>query len=392
VNLLLAIVLAPLILLTFCFAVELFFGIRPLARQLTTDPLQASSVVIVPAHDEEAMIRARLATLKSATNGIAQILVVADNCRDSTAAIARELGVDVVERFDADRRGKGFALDFARSSLQSSPVDVVLIVDADCEMDAGSIRRLAARCFESGQPCQAVNLQIPPPGASPAVQLSTFAFFIKNVVRQRALQRLAHRVHLLGTGMALPWSAFIKADLATDNIAEDMKIGVELAEAGHVPLFVEDAAVWSNAETEKGTLTQRSRWEGGFLRNALQKGPRMLVRSLARGDLRESWAALDVLIPPFALLLLLDVGALLLSLVVATATGASMAPALVLAGSLGLAVIGLAAAWASGGSRFVSLSGLGRAPLYVLWKLPMYLGLARRGAPKEWLRTRGGKS
>jgi cellulose synthase/poly-beta-1,6-N-acetylglucosamine synthase-like glycosyltransferase len=388
----LAIALAPLILLTFCFAVELFFGIRPLAQWPTAEQLHPTSVVIVPAHDEEAIIRARLAALKSATNGITRILVVADNCRDSTATIARELGVEVAERFDADRRGKGFALDFARSSLQSNPVDVVLIVDADCEMDAGSIRRLVARCFVSGRPCQAVNLQVPAPDASPAVQLSTFAFFIRNVVRQRALQRLTRRVHLLGTGMALPWSAFIKADLATDNIAEDMKIGVELAEAGHPALFVEDSAVWSSAESEKNTLTQRSRWEGGFLRNALQKGPRMLLRSLARGDLRGSWAAVDILIPPFALLLLLDVAGLLLSLVVVTTAGASLAPMLALGGVLGLAVIGLAMAWASGGSRFVSLSGLGRAPFYVLWKLPMYLGLARSGAPKEWLRTRGGKS
>jgi hypothetical protein len=45
------------------------------------------------------------------------------------------------------------------------------------------------------------------------------------------------------------------------------------------------------------------------------------------------------------------------------------------------------AAWLCEGRRFVSLGVLARIPLYVLWKLPMYLGFARRGAPDEWLRT-----
>jgi hypothetical protein len=38
------------------------------------------------------------------------------------------------------------------------------------------------------------------------------------------------------------------------------------------------------------------------------------------------------------------------------------------------------------------LRTLARIPLYLIWKLPLYLGLARRGAPKEWLRTRGGEA
>ena len=46
------------------------------------------------------------------------------------------------------------------------------------------------------------------------VQLSSFAFLVKNLVRQRGLQRIAGKVHLTGTGMALPWRLFDQADLA----------------------------------------------------------------------------------------------------------------------------------------------------------------------------------
>jgi hypothetical protein len=70
-------------------------------------------------------------------------------------------------------------------------------------------------------------------------------------------------------------------------------------------------------------------------------------------------------------------------------TAAEPWPLVLLAGSLVLAFAGLLAAWAAGGRQFVSLGGLARIPFYLAWKLPLYLGLARRGAPKEWLRTRG---
>src|SRR5581483_1952186 len=156
----------------------------------------------------------KLKDLQRAVGRGAKIQVVADNCTDRTAKIATKAGVEVVERNDQLRRGKGYALAFAREHLRADPPDVVIIIDADCTTDSESIAALVQRCSETGSPCQATNLQEPGSGASPAVQLSTFAFFIKNVIRQRALQRLAGRAHLLGTGMALPWAIFEQAQLA----------------------------------------------------------------------------------------------------------------------------------------------------------------------------------
>jgi cellulose synthase/poly-beta-1,6-N-acetylglucosamine synthase-like glycosyltransferase len=284
-------------------------------------------------------------------------------------------------------RGKGFALDFARKHLEANAPEIIVIVDADCETDAGSIQSLLQACVATGRPCQATNLQKPAPAGSPAVQLSTFAFFIKNVIRQRALQRLAGRAHLLGTGMALPWPIFATADLATNSIVEDLKLGQELAAAGHAPLFIEQATVWSKAETDRNTLSQRRRWEGGFLGNALRVGPAMLGRSLARADIRAVWAAIDIMIPPFALLILLDLTVLLFTAAFTVLSRASLWPVSLLGGALALSILALIFAWMAGGSRFVSLGGLTRAPFYVAWKLPMYLAFARRGAPKEWQRT-----
>lgn len=345
-------------------------------------------MVVVPAHDEAEGLAATLEGLTSAAaSAAALVLLVADNCTDLTAEIARKAGAQVIERHDLARRGKGFALDFALKHLESNPPEIVLIIDADCSVDAASLAALIAACATTGRPCQATNLQRPALDASPAVQLSTFAFFIKNVIRQRALQRLAGRAHLLGTGMALPWSIFSHAKLATSNIVEDLALGQELASAGYAPLFVEEATVWSNAETESNTLSQRRRWEGGFLLNATRVGPVMFGRSLAEADVRGLWAAINTMIPPVALLMLLDLVALVVAVGLNAASGSSPWPQLLLSAALIFALAALALAWRAGGSRFVSLSGLARMPFYLLWKLPMYLGFARHGAPKEWQRT-----
>jgi glycosyltransferase involved in cell wall biosynthesis len=387
VTLILALVLAPFFLLTLCFAVEVFVGLRPLP-DMSSCAGPVAAVIIVPAHNEAQVLEPRLRRLKEAAEGCARILLVADNCTDSTAAIARDVGVEVVQRFDPDRRGKGFALDFARDHLRKDPPAVVLIVDADCAIDHESLQTLIQSCAATGRPCQATNLQIASDSASPTVQLSTFAFFIKNVIRQRALQRLAGRVNLLGTGMALPWPIFAVADLATGNIVEDLKLGQELTEQGHAPIFVERATVSSGAESGSNTLSQRSRWEGGFLRNAVAVGPRMLARSLLRADPKGLWAAMNTMIPPLALLILLDLVAVTIAGIVALLTHARAWPILCLAASLLLAGMALTLAWwRAGGSRYVSLRALYRAPLYIAWKLPMYLAFVRRGAPSEWRRT-----
>ena len=387
-TLLLVLLLAPLSLLTLCFAVELFTGFRALPEpaQLPS-PKDTRAVIVVPAHNEELILAERLSALCDAAEGQARIIVVADNCSDSTAEIARHLGVDVVERENPALRGKGFALDFARRELERDPPDVVLIIDADCKTDRQSIAILVSACAATGEPCQATNIQIPSASSSPAVKLSTFAFFVKNVIRQRALQRLAGRVHLLGTGIALPWKDFAAAQLATAEIVEDLKLGQELAEAGRPPRFIEGATISSNAETERNTLAQRQRWEGGFLRNAFRTGPAMLGRSIRRGDMRSVWAAVNIMIPPFALLLLLDIAGLALGSAMVLWVGGSWWPVWLLATTVILSGAGLIGAWAVGGYRFVGLGDLARAPLYVEWKVPVYLGFARHGAPKDWKRT-----
>jgi cellulose synthase/poly-beta-1,6-N-acetylglucosamine synthase-like glycosyltransferase len=377
---------APAAVLTAFFAVEIFAGLRPLRSAGCAEIAGASAVIVIPAHDEEAVIECTVRDTAGEARTTALVLVVADNCTDRTAEIARLAGASVVERSDSERRGKGFALAAAREHLRRNAPDVVIVLDADCRIDAASVRALIACAAQAGRACQAVNLLAPDLTAGPLVQISSFAFMIKNLVRQRALQRLAGRAHLTGTGMALPWRIFEQANLGGANIVEDLALGLELAERAAPAVLVEEATVWSPAASASGTLVQRRRWEGGFLATMLKTAPGALLRSIRRADARGFWAALDLCIPPLALLVMLNGAAAVLAMIAVLAGGAAW-PVIVQIAIGIVAALAVGFAWFREGRRFASAATLLRLPFYILWKLPMYVGLARRGAPKDWLRT-----
>jgi len=384
VTALVAILLAPLALLTAFFALELIIGLWR-SRVASHRPTGASAVVVIPAHDEALVIGETLKSLQAALGDRMRILVVADNCTDSTAELAREAGIEVIERHDLERRGKGFALAFAADHLRSNPPDVFAVMDADCATDASSLKALVDSAF--ARPSQAINLLRADRKASPLVQLSTFAFMIKNLVRQRGLQRLAGRVHLTGTGMAMPFELFQASGRVRSSVVEDLALGLELSDSGHPPVLVTNAFVWSGGSTEEGTLTQRRRWEGGFIATSLRWGPREVLRGVSRGKLRAILSGLDLMIPPLALFAILNVAILILASVLTAVFDAGWWPVVVEVVLLTLALVALLTAWLREGRTFISFGALARLPLYLVWKLPMYLGLARGGAPKEWLRT-----
>lgn len=384
-TLFLAVILAPLVIVTGYFAIELFCGLTPFVVPSTPERVPATTIVI-PAHDEQTVIAGTVSRIVSDLGESASVLVVADNCVDNTAMLARSAGASVLVRNDESRRGKGFALAACRDELRAFPPDVVLVLDADCRMDAESIRRLASAAASGRRACQSVNLLAPDLGAAPMVQISTFAFMIKNLIRQRGLQRLAGRAHLTGTGMAMPWTIFDRVEFGGSNIVEDLALGIELGQSADPPMLVEGATVWSPAASQSGTLVQRRRWEGGYLSTMKEVAPRALARSVVSADLRGMAAALNLCVPPLALLIVLNLVGTVGGLV-AVLIGASAWPVLVQLVTGIAAGVALAIAWAREGRRFASGSTILRLPLYLLWKIPLYLGLARRGKPDEWLRT-----
>jgi cellulose synthase/poly-beta-1,6-N-acetylglucosamine synthase-like glycosyltransferase len=365
---------------------ELVAGLLP-SRCREVPPRSGSVAVLIPAHDEAGGIGATLSALQEVTPPDTRILVVADNCTDDTAGIAREAGVEVVERRDPARRGKGYALAFGRDQLaaETTPPEVVIVLDADCRLSSGSLAALCREALIRGTPVQSVNLIEPDLAAPPMVQISSFAMVVKNLFRSRGMQRMGGAALLTGTGMAFPWPLFAQAELATGSIVEDLSLGVEMTRAGHAPYLVEDAHVRSAPAAIGDALQQRRRWEHGFLDTLRQQALPVLWGGMQRRARREILLGLHLLVPPLALLLAISAvaAAVLFGLAV---LGAGSAPVITLSTLLGVVLALVGAAWYFGGRTFLTAGALVRAPLYILWKLPIYAGFLRK-PQASWTRT-----
>lgn len=342
--------------------------------------------VLIPAHNEALVIQDTLAALMPQLVEGDRLIVIADNCSDDTAAIARSAGATVLERQNRDQRGKGYALDFGLRSLDADPPDIVVMVDADCTLLPGALRTIAQQAAQSQRPVQALYLMEQPPDPSAKDSVSALAFMVKNRVRPRGLQRLGLPCLLTGTGMAFPWEMIRQSPLASGNIVEDMQLGLDLAIAGAPPQFCETARVIGRLpQQDQAATSQRTRWEHGHLQTLVTQVPRLLTTAIARQRLGVLALALDLAVPPLSLLVMLW-GAAMMGAIAAGWLGISWA----IAGFLGLQGLLLLSAvmlaWARFGRSILSLGQLLSIPLYVLWKIPMYIAFIVR-PQRQWVRT-----
>ncbi|HTY94113.1 MAG TPA: glycosyltransferase family 2 protein [Steroidobacteraceae bacterium] len=343
--------------------------------------------ILMPAHDEAVGIGRPLQLLLQQLLPTDRLVVVADNCSDETARIASAAGAEVIERQDPTRRGKGFALDFGVRHLERDPPQVVIIADADCDFAPGAVDRLARECQARGRPVQALYLMLSPEDAGTRTRIAQFAWLVKNLVRPSGFKALGLPCHLMGSGMAFPWGCIRSAQLATGHIVEDMQLGLELARTGQPTLFCPDALVTSSfPKSEDGIRSQRTRWEHGHLGLILTDAPKLILNSVRRADIATLALALDLLVPPLALLVMLVTFNTVLGAVFAMASGRH-APLISALTALALVAGSVLLAWFRYGRRILSLYTLASAPVYALRKIPIYISfmLSRQ---LDWVRSK----
>ena len=343
--------------------------------------------VLMPAHDEAAIIEATLADLLPQLAEGDRLLVVADNCTDNTAELCRAAGAEVVERHDKERRGKGYALGFGLDHLVQDPPEVVVIVDADCMVRKGALDRLAAMAVAQQCPIQADYVLTLPESPSSVAVISALAFIVKNRVRPLGMAVLGMPCPLTGTGMAFPWEVLRKAPPTEGHLVEDMVMGIELAMMGHPPQLCPDAQVVSALPSgQQAAQSQRRRWEHGHLATIREQVPRLVGTFTRTGQTPLLGMALDLIVPPLALLVIMLIAHLCLgalAFLVFGAAGPLMSTLVALCCVGGVVVL----AWARFARSVLPLGALLAIPFYVLWKIPLYVTYAIRGRHRNWERT-----
>jgi len=342
--------------------------------------------VLMPAHNEADVIGKTLATLIPQLGPTDRLIVVADNCTDKTAEIARAAGATVVERTDSVRRGKGYALDYGLNLLSAAPPTAVVIFDADCRVYRGSLQRLAAEAVFQQSPVQAVYLIERPVRPTLKESVSLFSFKVKNLVRPLGLARLGFPCFLTGTGMAFPWEAIAKTDLANGSIVEDMKLGLDLAILGKAPVLCAAVTVLAPIPPcDADAKTQRTRWEHGHLQMIARYCPQLVLAAVSQGRVDLLALALDLSVPPLALLLMLWLAVSSVLTIASVATGLWLSTLICYSGGLAL-LIAVFLAWVRFAQADISLKTLLSVPAYVLWKIPVYLKFIKSPETK-WVRT-----
>ena len=348
---------------------------------------------VIPAHDEEAGIRATVESCAAVDYdpALRTVAVIADNCTDATAEAARASGALVVERHDPDHRSKGHALEHFFDAIpearpESDRYDAAVIIDADTVVDRGLLRAFAAGLARGDEWIQGYYT-VRNPDASWRTRLMTYAFSLYNGVWPLGQDRLGLSVGLKGNGMcfaasglrAFPWRAY--------GLVEDAEFGQMLRIAGRRVRFLRAAKVYGEMVSRgAAAASQRHRWEAGR-RSLRAKFFKLLLQSRAIGPLAKALYLIDLMSPPLATLGLglalaasiqglaaLGIGPLRIAQVLAPAQVA-MGLTLALYATSPVVAMGLPLRY---------LAGLLAAPYYVAWKL---LGSFGR-TPASWVRTR----
>lgn len=347
--------------------------------------------VLVPAHNEGSGLRETLGDVQAQLRPTDRILVVADNCSDDTATVAKSAGAEVTERHDPAKMGKGYALHWGLKYLSVDPPEIVIMLDADCRMANHSLDWLAAASAATRRPAQALNLMSAPPASPINFQVAEFAFRVKNLARPLGLRALNLPCQLMGTGMAFPWEQIQSADLASAEAVEDLKLGLDLARAGHPPLFCPSAAVSSQFPlSARGAKSQRERWEQGHLGMIARIAPRLFCESLAQGNLRLLALTLDAAVPPLTMLGVL-VSLMLFVSGLGILLGLSPVALLISVSSWVALCVAAFLSWLKFGRDILPPRSVISLATYAVGKFPLYYRILSRRGGSGWTKTDRGK-
>ena len=372
---------------TCVFCIECVAAMLPKRRiAAATDAPRPRVAVLMPAYNEEFGIDAALQSVLPQLRDGDRFIVIADNCTDATSNVVRSRGVEVIDRNNPEQRGKGFALDYGLTHLESNPPEIVIFMDSDCVLHDGSIDALAWQASRNQRAAQAIYLLTRPVDSSPRDAVSSLAFLVKNLVRPRGLDRLGLPCLLTGAGMAVPWQQARAMRIASGNIVEDLQLGIDLTLAGHAPRLCTGAFVTGELPRQRQAAAgQRKRWEHGYVQTAVRTVPLLAVEGIKRANVDLLGIALELSVPPLVLLLVM----------LALATGVSGTAAffgttlivpVVMAGGLLTVLACIAAGWFRFGRSRVPVAALLGCPSYLLSKLPLYASFAFERETK-WIRT-----
>lgn len=265
--------------------------------ELSNVPLGRYAFLLV-SHNEERVLPALLQTIANLNYPSDQfsVFVLADDCSDRTAELARESGATVFERHEGGGLGKGFAVQYLIDSLkdQREEFDATITLDSDAKLDPAYLQEMN-RIHQAGYPVVMGRPETPKEKASLSwinsfglrcVAISETARFAMGLAA-----RFSSNTTLINRDI---WRSFDWKCLNHLNTAEEMcgwfvERRIPIGYAANA-IVVEEAA--RELENFAG---QRSRWYITYCRQLWYYGPRLLWSAVRNLD----WWRFEALIGNF---------------------------------------------------------------------------------------------
>jgi cellulose synthase/poly-beta-1,6-N-acetylglucosamine synthase-like glycosyltransferase len=342
-------------------------------------------VIMAPAHDEERLLPQLLESLAQMDypRELYATHVAADNCSDRTAEVGRARGAIVHERFNAELRGKGYALEWLLQQIWERGVehDAIVILDADSIVSPNFLSVMDARMSRGERVVQAYYA-VRAPESSRSAGIRAAALTVLHYLRPLGRMALGGSTGLKGNGMVFA-ADILRKHRWTASLTEDIEYHMKLIRAGERAVFAPDAVVWAEMpDSLRASKTQNERWERGRMEMIKSYLPGLIGEGLRSRSFLLLDAAIEQLIPPFSVVAGLSVAALLSALLLGSRDAAVLAAAII-AGQAIYIFAGLLMARAP----LSVYKSLIFAPFFVAWKLVLYGRLLLGIRPRDWVRT-----
>ena len=283
-----------------------FFGFKRKNEKKNYTPTKKFAM-IVAAHNEEVVIGKLIESMlnQNYPRELFDIFVIADNCTDNTAKIARKYGVYVYERFNKEQKGKGYALEwmFDKIFKMQNKYDAVAIFDADNLVSKNWCKEINSKMLEGYKVVQGY-IDSKNPNDSWISASYSIAFWTQNRMYQLARANVGLSNQIGGTGFAIDLDILKEFGWGATCLTEDLEFSCKLILNGEKVGWAHDAIIYDEKPlTLKQSWVQRRRWMQGFTDVA----SRYFFKLLKKGLKERKWFILDCalyVIQPFFTLMI----------------------------------------------------------------------------------------
>lgn len=353
---------------------------------------QLKFAMIIPAHNEEISLGKTIKSLFEVDYPREQfdVIVIADNCTDQTAEIAKKHGATVYERNDKINRGKGYALQWCIDLLfQTNRIyDAITVIDADSVISKNYLSVLNYYISNGSKAIQTADLVAPQPDTWSS-EVTRLGFMLYNFVRPLGRKIINGSAGVRGNGMCFTTKTLKEVPWNTYSLNEDLEYGLVLLLNGINVDFAPEAIVLATMpKSAKNAESQRARWERGRFPIIKKYSTKLLRYSIEKLSFRTFDAFIELITPPFvnsvafAVLMLLTNILLLLTGITFVKTFVLLWSLVILA-AVAHVIIGLFTARAD----TMLINAFLYIPKYIVWKFLLYLKVFRSNYKDEWIRT-----